>query len=154
MSLGMLIQPPIEQTPKLLRDVGLAVFNIADGIRLLLCRVYNVCLEPEPCCMHNHLLGHDNWKTPKRHRNGGPRRMTGIPLVTNFASSLEEIEFTQLQDPRLERYTNALLTIQRTQMWAQIRNSERRRSWGTLPSSQHFEGYRGVLELRDGTRKN
>jgi hypothetical protein len=25
---------------------------------------------------------------------------------------------------------------------------------GTLPSSQHFEGLRGVLELRDGTRKS
>jgi hypothetical protein len=46
MSLGMLIQPPIEQTPELLRDVGLAVLNIADGIRLLLCRVCDVCLEP------------------------------------------------------------------------------------------------------------
>jgi hypothetical protein len=140
MSLGMLIQPPIEQTPKLLRDVGLAVFNIADGIRLLLCRVYNVYFEPEPCHVHNHLLGHDNWKTPKRHRNGGPRHMTGIPPVTDFASSFDEIKFTQLQDPCLERYTDALPTLQRTQMWAQIGNNERRRSRGTLPSSQHFQG--------------
>jgi hypothetical protein len=48
MSLGMLIELPIERTPELLRDVGLAVLDIADGIRLLLCRVYNVCLKPEP----------------------------------------------------------------------------------------------------------
>jgi hypothetical protein len=39
MSMGMLIEPPIEQTPKLLCDVGLIVLNIVDGIRLLLCRV-------------------------------------------------------------------------------------------------------------------
>ncbi len=58
----MLIQPPIEQTPELLRDVGLAVLNIADGIRLLLCRVCDVCLEPEARRVHNHLLGHDNWR--------------------------------------------------------------------------------------------
>jgi hypothetical protein len=24
------------------------------------------------------------------------------------------------------------------------------RSWGTLPSMQHFEGKKGVLELKDG----
>jgi hypothetical protein len=28
----MLIQPPVEQTPELLRDVGLVVLNIVDGI--------------------------------------------------------------------------------------------------------------------------
>ncbi len=99
MSLGMLIEPPIEQTPELLRDVGLTVLDIADGIRLLLCRLCNECLEPEARCVHNHLLGHDNWRAPKRHRNGGPRRVIGIPPVTNFASSFDEIEFTQLQDP-------------------------------------------------------
>jgi len=33
--------------------------------------------------------------------------VTGIPPVTDFASSLDEIEFTQLQDPRLERYTTS-----------------------------------------------
>jgi hypothetical protein len=60
MSLGMLIQPPIEQTPELLRDVGLAVLNIADGIRLLLCRVCNICPEPKVRRVHNHFLGHDN----------------------------------------------------------------------------------------------
>jgi len=107
MSLGMLIQPPIEQTPELLRDVGLAVLNIADGIRLLLCRVCDVCLEPEASRVHNHLLGHDDWRAPKRHRNGGIRRVTGIPPVTDFASSFDEIEFTQLQDPCLERYTTS-----------------------------------------------
>ncbi len=107
MSLGMFIEPPIEQTPELLRDVGLTVLNIADGIRLLLCRVCNVCLEPEARRVHTHLLGHDNWRAPKRHRNGGPRRMTGIPPVTDFASSLDGIEFTQLQDPCLERYTTS-----------------------------------------------
>ncbi len=87
MSLGMLIQPPIEQTLELLRDVGLAVLNIADGIRLLLCRVCDVCLEPEARRVHNHLLGHNNWRAPKRHRNGGLRCVTGIPPVTDFASS-------------------------------------------------------------------
>jgi hypothetical protein len=107
MSLGMLIQPPIEQTPELFRDVGLAILNIADGIRLLLCRVCDVCLELEVRFVHNHLLGHDNWRAPKRHRNSGPCRVTGIPLVTDFASSLDEIEFTQLQDPHLERYTTS-----------------------------------------------
>ncbi len=70
MSLGMLIQPPVEQTPELLRDVGLVVLNIMDGIRLLLCKVCNVCLEPKPCQVHTHLLGHDNRRAPKRHRNG------------------------------------------------------------------------------------
>jgi hypothetical protein len=59
-SMGMLIQPPIEQTPQLLHDAGLVVLNIADGIRLLLCKVCNVCLEPKPCQVHNHLFGHDN----------------------------------------------------------------------------------------------
>ncbi|CAK9869237.1 unnamed protein product [Sphagnum jensenii] len=90
----MLIEPPIEQTPELLRDVGLMVLNIADGIRLLLCRVCNVCLEPEARRVHNHLLGHDNRRVPKRHCNGGPCRVTGIPPVTDFASSFDEIEFT------------------------------------------------------------
>jgi hypothetical protein len=60
MSLGMFIEPPIEQTSELLRDLGLTVLNIADGIRLLLCRVCNVCLEPEARRVHNRLLGHDN----------------------------------------------------------------------------------------------
>ncbi len=108
MSLGMLIEPPIEQTLKLLRDVGLTVLNIADSIRLLLCRVCNVCLEPEAPRVHNHLLGHDNWRAPKQHRNGGVRRVTGIPPVTDFALSFDEIEFTRLQDPRLERYITSL----------------------------------------------
>jgi len=107
MSLGMLIQPPIEQTPELLRDVGLEVLNIADGIRLLLCRLCDVCLEPEASHVHNHLLGHDDWRAPKRRRNGGICRVTGIPPITDFASSFDEIEFTQLQDPRLERYTTS-----------------------------------------------
>jgi len=107
MPLGILIEPPIEQTPELLRDVGLMVLNIADGIRLLLYRVCNVCLEPEARRVHNHLLGHDNWRAPKRHRNGGLRRVTGIPPVMDFASSFDEIDFTQLQDPRLERYTTS-----------------------------------------------
>jgi hypothetical protein len=48
-SMGMLILPPVEQTPQLLRDAGLVVLDIADGIRLLLCKVCNVCLEPKPC---------------------------------------------------------------------------------------------------------
>jgi hypothetical protein len=48
MSMGMLIQPPVEQTSELLRDVGL-VLNIVDGIRLILCKVCDVCLEPKPC---------------------------------------------------------------------------------------------------------
>ncbi len=104
MSLGMLIQPPIEQTPKLLRDVGLVVLNIVDGIRLLLCKVCNVCLEPEPSRVHNHLLGHNNRRAPKRHRNGGPHRVTTIPLDIDFTSSFDEIQFTRLQDPCLERY--------------------------------------------------
>ncbi len=33
--------------------------------------------------------------------------MIGIPPVTNFASSLDEIKFTQLQNLRLERYTTS-----------------------------------------------
>ncbi|CAM6004967.1 unnamed protein product [Sphagnum balticum] len=107
MSLGMLIQPPVEQTPELLRDVGLIVLNIMDGIRLLLCKVCNVCLEPKPCQVHTHLLGHDNRRAPKRHRNGRQRRVTTIPPVMDFASLFEEIEFTPLQDPRLERYTTS-----------------------------------------------
>jgi hypothetical protein len=107
MSLGMLIEPPIEQTPELFCDVGLAVLDIADGIRFLLCRVYNVCLEPEARHVNNHLLGHNNWRAPKQHHNGGPHRVTRIPPITDFASSLDEIEFTQLQDPRLERYTTS-----------------------------------------------
>ncbi|CAN5957261.1 unnamed protein product [Sphagnum jensenii] len=63
----MLIKAPIEQTSELLRDVGLTVLNIEDGILLLLCRVRNVY----------------------------------------FASPFDEIEFTQLQDPRLEKYTTS-----------------------------------------------
>jgi hypothetical protein len=63
--MGMLIQPPIEQTPELLYDVSLVVLNIMDGICLLLCKVCNVCLEPKPYQVHNHLLGHDNHQTPK-----------------------------------------------------------------------------------------
>ncbi len=65
MSMGMLIQAPVEQTPELLRDVGLVVLNIMDGIRLLLCKVCDVCLESKPCQVHNHLLGHDNRRAPK-----------------------------------------------------------------------------------------
>ncbi len=48
-SMCMLIQPPIEQTPRLLRDAGLVVINIVDAICLMLCKVCNVCLEPKPC---------------------------------------------------------------------------------------------------------
>ncbi len=107
MSLGMLIQPLVEQTTELLRDVGLIVLNIMDGICLLLCKVCNVCLEPKPCQVHTHLLGHDNRRTPKRHRNGRQRRVTTIPPVMDFASLFEEIEFTPLQDPCLERYTTS-----------------------------------------------
>jgi hypothetical protein len=70
-----------------------------------LCRVCDVCLEPKARHVHNHLLGHDNWRAPKRHRNSGLRRVTGIPPVTDFTSSFDEIEFTQLRNPRLERYT-------------------------------------------------
>jgi hypothetical protein len=33
--------------------------------------------------------------------------VTAIPPITDFASSLDEIEFTQLQDPRLEKYTTS-----------------------------------------------
>jgi hypothetical protein len=47
-SMGMLILPPVEQTPQLLRDASLVVLDIADGIRLLLCKVCNVYLEPKP----------------------------------------------------------------------------------------------------------
>jgi hypothetical protein len=96
MSMGMLIQPPVEQTPELLRDVGLVVLNIVDGIRLLLCKVCDVCLEPKPCQVHNHLLGHDNHRAPKRRRNAGGHRVTTIPPLTNFAPLFDEIEFTQL----------------------------------------------------------
>jgi hypothetical protein len=78
-----------------------------DGIRLVLCRVYNICLEPEPCWVRNHLLGHDNHTAPKRHRNGGPRLVTMIPHVTDFTSSFDEIEFTWLQNPCLEKYTTS-----------------------------------------------
>jgi hypothetical protein len=38
--------------------------------------------------------------------------------------------------------------------WVQVHDNGRGRSWGTFLSSQHFEGYRGVLELRDGIKKN
>ncbi len=107
MSMGMLIQPPVEQTPELLRDVGLVVLNIVDGIHLLLCKVCDVCLEPKPCQVHNHLLGHDSSRAPKRHRNNGQHRVTTIPPITDFASLFDEIEFTQLQDPRFERYTRS-----------------------------------------------
>ncbi len=39
-------------------------------------------------------------------------------------------------------------------MWAQVENSKRRRNRSTLLSSQHLEGYKGMLELQDGTRKS
>jgi hypothetical protein len=107
MSMGMLIQPPVEQTSELLRDVGLVVLNIVDGICLLLCKVCDVCLEPKPCQVHNHLLGHDNHRGPKRHRNSGQHRVTTIPPLTDFAPLFDEIEFTQLPDLRLERYTTS-----------------------------------------------
>ncbi len=83
MLMGMLIQPPVEQTPELLRDVGLVVLNIVDGIRLLLCKVCDVCLEPKPCQVHNHLLGHNNHRPPKRRRNGGVSR-TDTTLCGSF----------------------------------------------------------------------
>ncbi len=96
MSLGMLIQSPVEQTLELLRDVGLVVLNIMDGFRLLLCKVCNVCLEPKPYQVQTHLLGHDNRRAPKRHRNGRHRRVTTISLVMDFASLFDEIELTLL----------------------------------------------------------
>jgi hypothetical protein len=65
MAMGMLIQPPIEPTPQLLLDVGLVVLDIMDGVRLLLCKACNVCLEPKPCQVHSHLLVHDNHWVPK-----------------------------------------------------------------------------------------
>jgi hypothetical protein len=108
MSLGMLIQPPIIQTPELLSGVGLVVLTIGDGIRLLLCKVCNVCLEPKPCQVHNHLLGHNNRRALKRPHDGGQCRVITITLNPNFASFFDEIEFTQLQNSRLERYTTFL----------------------------------------------
>jgi hypothetical protein len=106
-SMGMLILPPVERTPQLLRDAGLVVLDIADGIRLLLCKVYNVCLEPKPCQVRNHSHGHDDRRAPKRSRDGGRRRVNTIPPPTDFTASLDEIGFTQLQDPRLEKYTTS-----------------------------------------------
>ncbi len=73
----------------------------------MLCKVCNVCLEPEPSRVRNHLLGHDDRKAPKRHRNGGAHRVTMIPPVIDFKSSFDEIKFTRLQDPRLEKYTTS-----------------------------------------------
>jgi hypothetical protein len=58
------------------------------------------CVHPP----HNNLLGHDNHRAPKRHRNGGPHRVTTIPPDIDFTSSFDEIQFTRLQDPRLEKY--------------------------------------------------
>jgi hypothetical protein len=77
--MGMLILPPVKQTPQLLRDAGLVVLDIADDIRLLLCKVCNVCLEPKPCQVHNHLFRHDDRRASKRSRNGGRRRVNMIP---------------------------------------------------------------------------
>jgi hypothetical protein len=37
-------------------------------------------------------------------------------------------------------WNDALPTPRKTQMWVQVEDNERGRSWGTLPSSQHFEG--------------
>jgi hypothetical protein len=105
--MDMLIQQPIEQTPKLFCDVGLAILNIMDAVNLLLCKVCNVCLEVKPCQVHNHLLGHDNHWAPKRRYNGGQHRVNIIPPITNFTSLFDEIEFTQLQDLRLEKYTTS-----------------------------------------------
>jgi hypothetical protein len=105
----MLIKLPNEETPELLHDVGLVVFNIMDGICLLLWKVCNVCLEPKPCHVHNHLLGHDNHRAPKRHHNGGQHRVNTIPHAIDFTSLFDVIEFTQLQDFRLEMYTTSPL---------------------------------------------
>jgi hypothetical protein len=74
-----------------------------DGICLLLCKVCNVCLESKPCQVHNHLLGHDNHRTPNR--NGGQHHVNTVPPFTDFTSLFNEIEFTQLQDHRFEKYT-------------------------------------------------
>jgi hypothetical protein len=93
MSMGMLIHSPIKQTSKLFHDVGLVVLNIMDDIRLLLCKVCNVCLESKPCQMHNHLLGHDNHLAPKQHHNGGQHHVNTIPHVTDFTSLFDDIEF-------------------------------------------------------------
>jgi hypothetical protein len=30
-----------------------------------LCKVCDIRLELEACRVHNHLLGHDNWRAPK-----------------------------------------------------------------------------------------
>jgi hypothetical protein len=49
---------------------------------------------------------------------------------------------------------DTLPTPWRTQMWVQVKDSRRGRSRGTLFSSQHFKGQRGVLELREGTKKS
>ncbi len=54
----------------------------------------------------------------------------------------------------MAKLTDALPTPWRTQMWVQMKDNRRRKSQDVLPSSQHFEGLRGVLELWDGTKKN
>jgi hypothetical protein len=92
--MGMLIQPPIEQTSKLLHDVGLVVLNIMDGICLVLCKVCNIYLESKLCQVHNHLLGHNNHRAPKRHRNGDQHCVNMIPPIPDFTSLFDEIEFT------------------------------------------------------------
>jgi hypothetical protein len=105
--MGMLILPPVEQTPQLLRDADLVVLHITDDIRLLLCKVCNVCLEPNLCQVRNHLYGHNDLRAPKRSRDGGRRHVNTTPPAADFRVSLDEIGFTQLQDPRLEKYTTA-----------------------------------------------
>ncbi len=58
----------------------------------------------------------------------------------HLRNALARARLTTFWSFRLYTAIDALPTPYRTQMWVQVKDNRRRRSWDALPSSQHFEG--------------
>jgi len=109
-TLGALIQSPTCHTPKLLLDIGLIVVNIDNNVHLLLCKDCSVCLEPDPCQVHTHLLKQGNHCHFKCHHHGdedhnNEQCVGNCPIASKLTTLFMEIKFTLLHDHHLQKYT-------------------------------------------------
>jgi hypothetical protein len=108
-TLGALIQPPTCHTPNLLMDTSLIVANINNDVCLLLHKDCSVCLKPDPCQVHTHLLKQGNHCHLKCHHHGdedhnNEQCVGNCPLASKLTTLFMEIQFTFLHDHHLQKY--------------------------------------------------
>jgi hypothetical protein len=113
-TLSAFIQLPTCHTPKLLLDTSLIVVNIDNDVCLLLCKNCSVCLEPNPCQVHTHLLKQGNHCHLKHHRHGdedhnNEQCVGNCPLASKLMTLFMEIQFTLLHDHHVQKYTITLI---------------------------------------------